>query len=445
VTTVTATLARQTFRIKRSLEYFTAKELTLQTGHAPERWPDVVVKELIDNALDACEGAGVMPDIRIALDHQGLSVADNGPGLPADVVAAVLDFDVRVSSKDTYISPTRGAQGNALKTVLAIPYVLSGCQMGEVVIRSLGQRHRIRVTVDRLAQEPRITSAIVADRVAKIGTCVEVRWPKLARLEAPAVGPRFLQLLEAYALLNPHASLTVTVKGVATRFTRTTPTCRKWIASTPTSPHWYTPDQFRHLIAAYIASERDGLPPRTVREFISEFRGLSSTAKQKAILSALPIKGMHLHDYVTAGDVDHGAVDVLLTAMQAASAPVKPQALGVLGGQYLRSVMVAHGCQPATLRSKRVAAIDDTSGRPFVLEVAFGVRDDSQPRRLITGINWAPTLVDPFREFAGYGIGLDGLLHDLRVATHDPVTVVIHLACPHLPYTDRGKSGLEAL
>ena len=63
----------------------------------------------------------------------------------------------------------------------------------------------------------------------------------------------------------------------------------------------------------------------------------------------------------------------------------------------------------------------------------------------LTGINWAPTLLDPFREFAGYGVGLDGLLHDLRVGVHDPVTVVIHLACPHLSYTDRGKSGLEAL
>lgn len=440
-----ATLTRQMFRANRTLEYFTEKELTLQTGHAPERWPDVVLKELVDNALDACEEAGLAPDIRVTLDREGLGVTDNGPGLPADLVPAVLDFSVRVSSKDGYVSPTRGAQGNALKTVLATPYVLSGCQMGEVVIRSQGQRHQIRVTVDRLAQEPRITCAVAADRVVRTGTCVEVRWPKLARLQPSIVGPRFLQLLDAYALLNPHASFTATVSGAVTRFTRTTTTCRKWIASAPTSPHWYTPDQLRQLMAAYIAGERHGQPVKTVREFISEFRGLSSTAKQKAILSALPVKGVHLHDYVKAGDLDRGAVAALLTAMRAASAPVKPQALGVLGDHHLRSVLAAHGGQPATIRSKRVAAIDDASGRPFVLEVAFAARADTQPRRLLTGINWAPTLVDPFREFAGYGIGLDGLLHELRVAVHDPVTVVIHLACPHLPYTDRGKSGLEAL
>ena len=50
------TLTRQTFRFSGVLEYFTEKELTLQTGHTPERWPEVVLKELIDNALDACSG-----------------------------------------------------------------------------------------------------------------------------------------------------------------------------------------------------------------------------------------------------------------------------------------------------------------------------------------------------------------------------------------------------
>ena len=113
-----------------------------------------------------------------------------------------------MSSKDGYVSPTRGAQGNALKTVLAIPYVLSGCRVGEVDIRSRGQRHRIRVTVDRLAQEPRITRAVAADRGGKTGTCVEVRFPKLARLQPDILRPRFLQLLDGYAILNPHAIFT---------------------------------------------------------------------------------------------------------------------------------------------------------------------------------------------------------------------------------------------
>jgi hypothetical protein len=34
-----ASLARQTFRTSRLLEYFSEKQLTLQTGHGPERCP----------------------------------------------------------------------------------------------------------------------------------------------------------------------------------------------------------------------------------------------------------------------------------------------------------------------------------------------------------------------------------------------------------------------
>src|SRR5687767_2860838 len=105
-----ALLQRDTFRTSRLLEYFSEKELTLQTGHPPHRWPEVVVKELVDNGLDACEEAGTLPEITVELKSDSITVTDNGPGLPGDVITGVLDFTVRASSKDAYISPTRGAQ-----------------------------------------------------------------------------------------------------------------------------------------------------------------------------------------------------------------------------------------------------------------------------------------------------------------------------------------------
>ena len=46
---------------------------------------------------------------------------------------------VRVSSREAYIAPDRGAQGNALKTLIAMPFVLDGDQ-GRVVIDTGGKR-----------------------------------------------------------------------------------------------------------------------------------------------------------------------------------------------------------------------------------------------------------------------------------------------------------------
>src|SRR5262249_18500513 len=65
-------LQRETFRTSRLLDFCNEKELVAQTGHRPEQWPLVVLKELLDNALDACEEAGIAPEVAIAVDKTGI-------------------------------------------------------------------------------------------------------------------------------------------------------------------------------------------------------------------------------------------------------------------------------------------------------------------------------------------------------------------------------------
>ncbi len=90
-----AHLERTTFRTSRLLDFCSRKELIAQTGHPPEEWPLVLLKELVDNALDACEEAEVAPEVAITVDARGVTVADNGPGISEDTVAGVLDFSIR--------------------------------------------------------------------------------------------------------------------------------------------------------------------------------------------------------------------------------------------------------------------------------------------------------------------------------------------------------------
>src|SRR5450830_634646 len=107
-------LERMTFQTSRELEYFTEKELTMQLGHERSAWRLTVLKELIDNSLDACEVAGVAPKIAVDLDHEGFTVTDNGTGIPAETVAKSTNYMQRVSDKNYYVAPTRGQLGNAL-------------------------------------------------------------------------------------------------------------------------------------------------------------------------------------------------------------------------------------------------------------------------------------------------------------------------------------------
>ena len=109
-----AVLSRATFETSRLLEFFTEKELTMQIGHPRRLWPLALVKELIDNALDACETADIAPEITVTIEPGAITVQDNGPGLPVATLERSLDYLVRVSDKTHYASPTRGQLGNAV-------------------------------------------------------------------------------------------------------------------------------------------------------------------------------------------------------------------------------------------------------------------------------------------------------------------------------------------
>ena len=102
-------LTRVTFTVSRLMEFCSKRELQNQTGHSVYDWPLVVLKELFDNALDACEEAEVAPVIEVIVGPGFISIADNAEGFPADIIAVILDYTVRVSSREAYVSPTRGA------------------------------------------------------------------------------------------------------------------------------------------------------------------------------------------------------------------------------------------------------------------------------------------------------------------------------------------------
>src|SRR5262249_55756683 len=130
-----------------------------------------------------------------------LSVSVNGNGLPPETLSRILNFNTRTSDKAAYRTPTRGAQGNAFKTILGIPYALGGRK--PVSVEAQGSRHRIEASVDA-AGEPRIVRAEERSEIA-LGTKV---W-----LALPAEGQEFDAdyWAMAFALFNPHASVRICV------------------------------------------------------------------------------------------------------------------------------------------------------------------------------------------------------------------------------------------
>lgn len=365
-------LERTTFETSRLLEFFSEKELAMQMGCPTEHWPIALLKEVIDNALDACEITGLLPDIAITLEPDALHIRDYGPGLPVTTLERSLDYQVRVSDKAHYVSPSRGQLGNALKCLWAAPYVVHG-EGGYVEVTTGGMTHQIAVKLDRIGQTPALRHTTAPDGCVKNGTRITLIWPGIASSLEPPTVPGFYKrgadVILEYGVFNPHATLHYRHGDRQWTIRPTDPDWEKWRPRDPTSPHWYTAERLRTLIAAYLADERRGGRSRTVREFVAEFRGLSGTAKQKAVTTAAGLSGAYLHDLVEDDDVALLPVSRLLIAMQRESREVKADALGVLGEHHLATYLVTHyQAEPDSLKYWKL--VGTAAGLPFVLEVA---------------------------------------------------------------------------
>ncbi len=445
------TLERKVFELSRECEFFTEKELTMQIGHEKAFWYVALIKELMDNSLDACEIGNIDPRIEIILTDDYFEIRDNGPGISKKTIIKSLNYLMRVSDKQFYVSPTRGQMGNALKTVWAAPYVANG--VGKVEVNSKGFEHVIKTSLDRIAQKPKIEHNYHENASVKKGTIVRICWDNSACLEDEenvyfynvfrGKIPTVNEIVSAYALFNPHASFVLYESSESFKtqdgkprelsYKATNTDWKKWRTDMPTSAHWYTEYTLRDLIAAYVGSElNNGNKSKTVREFVSEFRGLSSTIKQKKITSEF--SGVFLHDLIKDEDINMDTVRELLTIMKATSNPVKPQSLGLIGKEHFMAwAKRDYEIIEESFNYDKKTGFDD-NGLPYVFEFAFVVKKDTEATRtIVTGLNWTPTLGIPAKE-------INEAIGKCSVDQHDPVILMIHLVKPRFEFVDRGKT-----
>jgi hypothetical protein len=458
-------LARTTFQTSLQMDFLSQKQLVTQTGHEVPDWPLVFVKECIDNSLDAAEEAEIAPVIAVTADAGGITVADNGPGLPESTLRSALDFTVRVSNREAYVAPDRGAQGNALKTLIPMPPVLDPAG-GRLIVEADGQRHTITCRMDAVAQRPVIDVASL--HVPTAGTQLRIEWTLGADSDGDVIWPfdrmfplreafthRFCSLVEGFALFNPHATFVLDWFGQETRWEATNPQWEKWTPSRPTSPHWYEEQHLSRLIGAYITHDREHHTDRLVAKFVEEFDGMSGSGKRKKVLQDTGLHRVPLSNLAPDGAFDSPRIQTLLAALQRHTRPVPPKSLGVIGADHLRTRLQAMGVRPESFRysaklgppkskNSRVSAPDKASLIPWVVESAFGYLgpDSADRRRIFAGANWSAAIKNPFRSFGQTGEGLEAALSDSFVGANEPVVFVLHLAQPRIQYTDRGKSAI---
>lgn len=440
-------LQRTIFESSRAGEYFDARQLSALSGVPQGEFASVCLKELIDNALDACETAGVAPEVGVEVEQEDgvlrLSVSDNGFGIPPEVVRKVLDYSIRVSDKAAYRSPTRGAQGNAFKTIIGIPYALGSRE--PIVVVARGVRHTIRPWVDP-AGEVRVPHTEVP--VASLaGTRVSLEIPDKEQDFDP------LHWVRSFAAFNPYATFRYQGKtdlSEETEIYKSTrePPFKKYVPSEPTSPHWYSPASLQTLVFSHIAAARSGGRDLPLGEFVRQFQGLTGTAKARGVCANLPAF-KHLSDF----ENNPEAASELLVGMREATKPPKHRSFGFVGEEHFRTFFENVYEVKEFRYVRRSGSLP--SGLPFVFE--FALAHLEQPGHLYTAINYSPTFGDPLEGTTLAGpkfkaSGIRGFLsqgHALPKADRAwyhasaSVAVAAHIITPAPAFLDRGKTRLD--
>jgi DNA topoisomerase VI subunit B len=461
-------LHRTTFSQSRAAEYLDLGTLQKLTGRTADDFPRVVVKELLDNALDAAETAGVgVPHVCVRGWPDGrflvIEVHDNGVGIPTGVVERALDFSTLTSDKALYRTPTRGQQGNALKTIFGMPYALGASGASpriwiDSAAGALPHRHGIAVRLgagEQVEIDHEITPLL---RDGLMGTRVTVWLPERRPRSAGSFSEQIADLVRAYHLFNPHAKVSFSWFGsdsdhgfsgaartpeIAETHHPSVPSAgyRKFMPDDLLVVHWYDVRSFTRLIRSYVSHGED-MP---LGEFLAKFRGFTSKPKASAARRAVP-------DARKLSDLSDANVRVLFGAM---CSQVKAPSHAVLGDPLGEEHLVGALHDLYSGEREWYKRIKTTlNGAPAVVEAAVVETSAYQGFSLVVGLNHTPTYTDPLADaYVGSetssarvgGRGIRGFLRDAKVerfASRPAICVAVHIMAASPVTTDRGKTRL---
>jgi DNA topoisomerase-6 subunit B len=451
-----------------SVSEFFVKNRHLLGFDTPSKAVVTAVKEAVDNALDACEEAGILPDISVDVrDHSGKSiivVEDNGPGIADSQIARIFG-KLLYGSKFHKLSQSRGQQGMGISA--------AGMYAQLTVAKPL---HIIsRIEGDELASELYVSIDIARNR-PDIHKKKRLQWdrPHGTRVEMEMEGhyQRGPHSVDAYlrqtAIASPHAVIIYRPpRGQEVRFARN-------IDELPPRPQEIKPHPHGIELGRLIQMLSDTASSTLLRFLTDEF----SRVGKKTALKIVEHAGKPLTARSYPKHIAHAQAAALHRALQETRVLAPPTNCIVPIGEKqllvgLQRELAADFC---TIVTRPPAAY---RGNPFQVEVgiAFGRSAQSdhgagespneceeaarghateehltapkdEPVRLLRFANRVPLLYQQSScaitkavaqtNWRSYG------LHQSKGALPiAPMAILVHVASVWVPYTSESKEAIE--
>ncbi|MBN2448556.1 MAG: DNA topoisomerase VI subunit B [Phycisphaerae bacterium] len=396
------------------------------------------VKEAVDNALDACEEAGHLPELYVTIDQLAeerfrVTVRDNGPGIVKAQIPNIFG-KLLYGSKFHRLKMSRGQQGIGISAAGMYGLLTTGKSV-HVTSRTGPKKeaHHFRVAIDTAKNRPDVIKEETVDVPWERGTEVSITLIASYSKGKTSVD----EYLEQTAIANPHALIHY---------------------QSPTREHREFPRGSDELPAETkeIKPHPYGIELGVLMKMLKESKGeklagflQNSFSRVSSLVSSKICEAAQLSPRAAPTTIPNPDIERLYQAMQQVKVMAPPtDCLAPIGVRALLAGLlkeVKAEFFTATTRSPTVYR-----GNPFQIEIALaygGNLGSDGPARVIRFANRVPLLYQQsaccaFKsvmdvDWRNYGTSQPG--GGLPVG---PLVVMIHMASVWVPFTSESKEAI---
>lgn len=168
----------------------------------------IIVKEGVDNALDAAEEAGILPEIYVRVrevseERYEIVIRDNGPGIVKKQIPRIFG-KLLYGSKFHRLKQSRGQQGIGISAATLYSQLTTGTPLEIKTSIGDGKTHLYKIKIDVKNNEPIINEKGTEESEGGTGTEIRFLAEGLYREHRQSI----LEYMRQTAISNPHAHIT---------------------------------------------------------------------------------------------------------------------------------------------------------------------------------------------------------------------------------------------
>jgi len=398
----------------------------------------MAVKEAVDNSLDACEEARVLPEVSVEIIEIGefkykVIVEDNGPGIVKKQIPNIF-AKLLYGSKFHTLKQARGQQGIGISAAVLYAQLTTG-RHAKITSRVSKKEpaHYYELGIDTQQNKPTIAKEETVEWAKEHGTRVEID------LEADYIkGSQSVdEYLKQTAVINPHVTIIYQPpKGEQVIFARGADTL-------PSQPQEIKPHPYGIELGMLIDKLR-WTESRTLQSFLtSEFSRVGPGTAKEICQHAAVLPN------TKPSEVSRDMAEKLIQGIQKTKIIAPPtDCLSPIGGELLQKGLRKEIKAEFYCSTSRPPAV--YRGNPFVIEagIAYGGEIPKEEKaNILRFANRVPLLYQEGAcamtnsimetNWKAYGMQQSG-----DSIPFGPVVIVVHMSSVWVPFTSESKEAI---